>query len=877
MANFFKKITRGRDTEEGTEKETVLKAGASDGDASGGEAGKNESSGLTREQARAELERKIAEKLSSMPDSDLNELLRIQEAREKEREENAKKIEERRKRRNVEKQRPKEPIYFENSILADYHQPEPEEPDVTGEEEQAEEIPQRLEGQLSMADIPREKDTSSEDESKQTAKDGEETAFVDEVSGNAAPEDTVSEETASEGAKDGDSAPQKEETPEEKKIREKREKQRRKEEQIKEEQRISNEKAKAALSFSIPRSEAEIKEQRKREEAARAQAEAAEKAAEEAAEASKAAEAAEEQETSSAAPQKAKASSQPAPKQAIHHAIHVFKGYDFKTDIIYDAFGKLFGFIGKLFKIHQEKLYEKNPELREKHRHKKHEWLKRANEIRRNIIKKEKQAADKMFHVITRMDKRTDAVADKTNVMVTEGNKKFNFAREWAEINKKKLLLYFGCIVAVALVCVSVFNYMTAYEYAYNGRTLGIVKKQEDVLKIVDLVSTQLSKEHGAEIRIDPEQDITFKRIFSLNKEIDDMEEVLRCLTYMQNMNAVGQVICIDGRRVAIVDTKETANAVLEQVKGTFMQGGDSTSYEKVGFAEKVEILPINTKLGSLMNPDEVLMKLLTGATAQKTHIVEAGETFSGIAKANGLKQSELLASNPGVTPERLSIGQEIVLTQAVPLLTVQTVEVATYAEYIPFETAYEDSGSLYKGEKKTKVKGVDGQRQVVAKITRNNGVEVKKEELSSEIISQPVTEIILQGTKELPPLQGTGRFKYPVSGARLSSGFGKRWGRMHNGIDLACPTGTYIRASDGGTVIFSGYSGSYGNVVKINHGGGYVTVYAHCSKLLVSKGAKVYQGQHIANVGSTGRSTGPHCHFEIQKNGTPVNPLNYL
>ena len=84
--------------------------------------------------------------------------------------------------------------------------------------------------------------------------------------------------------------------------------------------------------------------------------------------------------------------------------------------------------------------------------------------------------------------------------------------------------------------------------------------------------------------------------------------------------------------------------------------------------------------------------------------------------------------------------------------------------------------------------------------------------------------------------------------------------------------------AADGGTVIFAGYnSGGYGNLVKIDHGNGYVTCYAHNNSLCVSVGDKVYKGQVIAKMGSTGRSTGTHCHFEIQKNGTAVNPMNYL
>ena len=103
------------------------------------------------------------------------------------------------------------------------------------------------------------------------------------------------------------------------------------------------------------------------------------------------------------------------------------------------------------------------------------------------------------------------------------------------------------------------------------------------------------------------------------------------------------------------------------------------------------------------------------------------------------------------------------------------------------------------------------------------------------------------------------------------------RWGRMHYGLDYAASTGTAIHASDGGTVTKVGWSGAYGYRVVIDHGGNMKTLYAHCSKIYVSVGDKVYQGQTIAAVGSTGRSTGPHCHFEIFKNGVNVNPANYV
>lgn len=115
-----------------------------------------------------------------------------------------------------------------------------------------------------------------------------------------------------------------------------------------------------------------------------------------------------------------------------------------------------------------------------------------------------------------------------------------------------------------------------------------------------------------------------------------------------------------------------------------------------------------------------------------------------------------------------------------------------------------------------------------------------------------------------------------PVSG-RITSPFGPRWGKLHTGVDIAASVGTNVYASMSGKVIFSGCNGAYGNLVIIDHGNGFQSYYAHNSKLLVKVGQTVAKGDHIAESGNTGNSTGPHCHFEIRKNGVPVNPLNYV
>lgn len=127
--------------------------------------------------------------------------------------------------------------------------------------------------------------------------------------------------------------------------------------------------------------------------------------------------------------------------------------------------------------------------------------------------------------------------------------------------------------------------------------------------------------------------------------------------------------------------------------------------------------------------------------------------------------------------------------------------------------------------------------------------------------------------------LADKGRFLWPVPSVRkISSGYGPRWGREHHGIDIGAPRGTYVVAADDGIVIYSGDElGGYGNLTVISHGDGLFSVYAHTKKNFTVKGQRVHRGQVIATVGNTGRSTGPHLHFEIRHSGKAINPEKIL
>lgn len=137
------------------------------------------------------------------------------------------------------------------------------------------------------------------------------------------------------------------------------------------------------------------------------------------------------------------------------------------------------------------------------------------------------------------------------------------------------------------------------------------------------------------------------------------------------------------------------------------------------------------------------------------------------------------------------------------------------------------------------------------------------------------IRTILGTGSQGVGKVSGSG-LAWPLNG-RLTSGFGYRWGRLHAGIDIAAPKGTPIHAAKAGTVVFAGVMSGYGNVVIIDHGGGLSTLYGHQSRLGSRRGQQVAQGQVIGFVGSTGHSTGNHCHFETRVNGRPQNPRRFL
>lgn len=214
--------------------------------------------------------------------------------------------------------------------------------------------------------------------------------------------------------------------------------------------------------------------------------------------------------------------------------------------------------------------------------------------------------------------------------------------------------------------------------------------------------------------------------------------------------------------------------------------------------------------------------------------------------------------------------------------VSVETVADVEDIRTLYYETKLIYTDSLPSGTDKVVSAGSNGEADELYRITYINGIETERELLSSDVISEPTERVVRVGTSisHLIPASFGGLIK-PYEDGQISSRFGVRWGRSHTGIDIVAKGrdcgGDSAKSAGDGVVIFARNSGAYGNCVKVDHGDGIVTLYAHLSKITVKVGDTLSAGDEVGKIGSTGRSTGNHLHFEVHIDGTPVDPLYFV
>ena len=451
------------------------------------------------------------------------------------------------------------------------------------------------------------------------------------------------------------------------------------------------------------------------------------------------------------------------------------------------------------------------------------------------------------------------------------------FQKQVDKVKTHPVAFFSGALVVVA-VCALLSLYTIGTTAAYDGNDLGTVSGIRTVNAVVDDLEN-ITRETLGDESYTVDMDKLDTQVGVVRRQsVESREEFTDNLSDELGMVEYAYVLYIDGEPVAATTFPDALDELLDQLKKGYITANTVDSY----FVEDVEIKQEYVDASLVMNLGNIAEILNATKAGEVTYTVEAGDSYYYIAELYGMSVDDLLDMNPGYDPKLLRVGDVLTISNAVPYLTIVNVERQNYVQDVPYQVEYQDDNTMYQGDYKVLSAGTFGKADVTANVTYINGEETARQVVASVTLSDPVTETQARGTIPRPTWFPTGSFRWPCSGT-ITSYFGRRntgirgASTYHEAIDIANSYGTPIYASDGGTVIYSGWSGGYGYLVKIDHGNGYVTYYGHNSSLLVSVGDHVYKGQQIARMGSTGVSSGNHCDFRIQINGTFVNPLNYL
>ena len=398
----------------------------------------------------------------------------------------------------------------------------------------------------------------------------------------------------------------------------------------------------------------------------------------------------------------------------------------------------------------------------------------------------------------------------------------------WKECRKSILKGIVASVAAIS-VCTAVnqLEWKLGYEVYVDGENIGYVTDKAVVYDAIEDARANVKTYLGEDVPYD-KTPVFVRRIVSKNNLVskgaltDNMLDNVDALTK-------AYAVYIDGEVAFGVSDVDAAERIFSQYKASVV--GEITDDMAVEFCENIEI------------KNEYMHNSLIKSEESALAVIEGSD-----------KDSE----------------------NGAPLLSVRCVQTVLLTEPVPFEVQKIDDDSIYEGRTVVAQEGAEGEQKVLATVTTVNGVETDKKVLSTEKTTEPIARIERIGTKERPATTGSGTFTNP-SGGILSSRYGQRWDRSHNGIDIAGQHNSDIKAADGGLVTYADWMDGYGNYIIIDHENGYQTAYGHCASLDVSKGDRVAKGEVIAKMGSTGRSTGTHLHFEVKKDGVFVNPLEYV
>ena len=409
----------------------------------------------------------------------------------------------------------------------------------------------------------------------------------------------------------------------------------------------------------------------------------------------------------------------------------------------------------------------------------------------------------------------------------------------------RALFLILSCLALAVGLGVHYYQYSHLYAVRLDGAEVGLVRSTEDMERFVK----GLTKKCGSfyQMELYPEQEITMTREYRPG-EADDTEKARESLRQQLDFLTDAIMVTVDGVPVAPVAGASEIEQLVERLCLSFVKEDDG-----------VELLCVEVL-------EEVAGEKCAVSPEQVCSTAEIAALLTGEKP-----ESELLFASRGTLPSRLGRDK----AGEIPTVHVHSVEKVTIEESIPFTTKYSASSKMYCGESKVVSPGKKGLKEVTYEVVRENGKEQSRTALASEVIKKPKARVVKRGTMK--------RFAWPLAcGGRIT----QRFHAWHSGIDIHAPLNSAVLAAESGVVIQSTRGGSQGNYIIIDHGS-YYTLYLHNNRNLVSSGQRVSRGQTIAHLGSTGRSSGPHLHFEVRRktgsswggwyNHPAINPLQFF
>jgi murein DD-endopeptidase MepM/ murein hydrolase activator NlpD len=460
----------------------------------------------------------------------------------------------------------------------------------------------------------------------------------------------------------------------------------------------------------------------------------------------------------------------------------------------------------------------------------------------------------------------------------------------------------------------------SVYQVYLDGEKIGLIESKDELYDLIDQTQDDIKNEFGVS-KVYPPSGLSAISYRTFDEDLKTAEEIYDLIKEKSPFTILGYTVTIksddaDPVYINILNKEDLEPALLDAV-GAFIDTEGLNAYlnnnqieitdtgttiENVYFDEKITIkesyLSVDSEI--ITNQSDLTKYLLFGTLEkQDEYTVKDGDTVETVAYNNKLSNAELLIANPDLSSVNslLSEGQVLNIGLINPLFTVvEETEVIADVED-PYTTVYETDSTKYASQSYVKQEGVNGVKRVTEKVLSKNGEIMTLVVSSSSVVSSPVNEIVVKGTKVsedynfnyYPPAASSTDWGWPtISPYVITSYYGYRWGKLHGGIDISgSGFGSPIYSSTEGTVIsvFSGCAnqgyygstcgGGFGNSVQVQSTTGLTIIYGHIkNNIKVSVGETVTKGQLLGYMGNSGSSTGTHLHFEIRDaNGTKLNP----